>query len=437
MLASPAHHVLLVSPPLRGHAAPMLALAEELVQRGHRVSFAISAIARDWVDGTGATWVPWDLAADTAQGKAELDDTFAQVSDEPVLWRAQRTLLQLVARTYEPLYRAAQELYDRLQPDLVVIERGAFAAIDAAYAAGLPYVTVSDMIGGLFGSSPARPRSITDYPVHMSALQRVANALLPVVVGPRFAGPFLRIELARRRCGLRAPVRDVLLGAPMIVAATDVTELPCPLPADVRLVGPVLSRREARLDEALVDWLDEGAAAGVVYAAFGTLAVPSHALLRSVAQGLARTGQRVLWSLPELHRQRLPALPERIRVEPFVPQTAVLRHPSVRAYFGHGGTVSTHDALLADRPILALPFFGNQHYNAARIVDRGVGLRLDKRRLGPDTVCERLGDLLGNSRYAEAARRVGQGLRKLRGRDEAADVIERSMNGARASLATV
>lgn len=63
-----------------------------------------------------------------------------------------------------------------------------------------------------------------------------------------------------------------------------------------------------------------------------------------------------------------------------MPQLAVLTHAAVHLFVSHCGMNSILEALYSRTPILALPFFGDQHYNAARLVDAGVALRINKQQ---------------------------------------------------------
>ena len=48
--------ILLLSVPVFGHVKPMLAIARELVRRGHRVRWLAGAAFRERVEGTGASF---------------------------------------------------------------------------------------------------------------------------------------------------------------------------------------------------------------------------------------------------------------------------------------------------------------------------------------------------------------------------------------------
>ena len=55
---------MLTAMPFTGHVAPMRAVAEALVARGHDVRFYTGAAFRERVESTGARLVPWRVAPD-------------------------------------------------------------------------------------------------------------------------------------------------------------------------------------------------------------------------------------------------------------------------------------------------------------------------------------------------------------------------------------
>ena len=67
------------------------------------------------------------------------------------------------------------------------------------------------------------------------------------------------------------------------------------------MVGPILAEDAKPLAQPLSDFLSQGQSSGhaAVYVSMGTLAMPTEAELRSMAEGLSALPNPVLWKLDE------------------------------------------------------------------------------------------------------------------------------------------
>jgi len=98
-------------------------------------------------------------------------------------------------------------------------------------------------------------------------------------------------------------------------------------------------------------------------------------------------------------------------VEQWVPQTDVLAHAVL--VLCHGGSGTTLGALAAGRPLVVVPLFADQPFNAARagIVGAGVVASVD-------TIGRAVERVLSDDSYAAAAARIRQEMRTLPPVDE-------------------
>ena len=88
---------------------------------------------------------------------------------------------------------------------------------------------------------------------------------------------------------------------------------------------------------------------------------------------------------------------------------------------------SINEALSFGKPILGLPFFGDQFYNAARIIDLGVGLKLNKENFQSSEVSDKVDSLLNNQSYTDKANKMSEIIKTTGGRELAADIIETTL----------
>lgn len=58
-----------------------------------------------------------------------------------------------------------------------------------------------------------------------------------------------------------------------------------------------------------------------------------------------------------------------------------LGHPNIKAFITQCGAQSFEESLYANVPMIAMPFFGDQEYNANNIKSRGFGIYVDRKNL--------------------------------------------------------
>ncbi|XP_055588374.1 UDP-glucosyltransferase 2-like isoform X2 [Uranotaenia lowii] len=78
-------------------------------------------------------------------------------------------------------------------------------------------------------------------------------------------------------------------------------------------------------------------------------------------------------------------VPPNVLVLPWVPQSAVLSDPKTRLFISHSGALSLQEASWHGVPVIAVPFFVDQHSNADKLERAGVGVKLRPRDFGEQT----------------------------------------------------
>ena len=124
----------------------------------------------------------------------------------------------------------------------------------------------------------------------------------------------------------------------------------------------------------------------------------------------------------------------------------VFSDPAVRAVISAGGLQSVQEVLYYGKPVMVIPFLADQVDVAARIVDQGVGIKLQKSDFDSDDIKKGIFEMfgtiqnktgrrgrkvvnldIGNSTYSQNARRVGSMLQLAGGLNRAADIVESSI----------
>ena len=414
-------HIMLVSLPLLGHTNQMIALAEELVSRGYKVSFVISQKAQGWIEKTGADFVPWNA-------KLETNSVWEKVSQEASNWRGEKIMLERVVNNYIPMYETLKPIFDKYKPDIIVVDRAVIPAMDLAWQMNLPCIIQSRFLGNFAKTNSNFPNFGTSFSIKMNRLEKFIYKFRPLFLLPKFLPIINELNKIRSQCCNSQKLPAIYTKHLILVGTVFGIEIPRPIPPLVKMVGPIFPKTIAPLTPSLKQWLEAGEQdAVVVYIAFGTLATLEAWQIKALVEGLTNAKYRVLWSIPENQQHIFPKLPDSFRIESFVPQQAVLSHRSVRVFISHCGMNSINEALSCGKPILGLPFFGDQFYNAARIVDLGVALKLNKENFQSSEVSEKVDSLLSNQTYKDKANKMSEIIKTTGGRELAADIVETTL----------
>ena len=190
------------------------------------------------------------------------------------------------------------------------------------------------------------------------------------------------------------------------------------LPAKARFVGPVPDRRPAGGWDS--PWPADDPRPLVV-AGFSTTFMDQRPLAESVVGALAELDVRGLVTTgPALDPAGLPR-PANVEIREFVPHAAVL--PEASAMITHAGMGTVHAALAAGVPLVCVPDGRDQPDVAARVVERGAGVRLG-RRPSAEKLGRAVAEVLADPSYRAGAERLAEAFAREDGAERAADEIE-------------
>eukprot|EP01096_Ripella_sp_DP13-Kostka_P004528 TRINITY_DN1685_c0_g1_i2.p1 TRINITY_DN1685_c0_g1~~TRINITY_DN1685_c0_g1_i2.p1 ORF type:complete len:387 (+),score=158.54 TRINITY_DN1685_c0_g1_i2:242-1402(+) len=314
--------------------------------------------------------------------------------------------------------------------------------IGLAHKWDLPTVYVNpSLITGSDTSFSYVPAPMSRLPVNMNFIQRQINSFLPTGmliffsfgVQSAYDQYFASKQLPPLDMGT---IDDLRRDSLELVYTCFGFEYPRPVPPLMQLVGPIYPKSPFPIEPSLLEWIDQGP--NVLYVCFGTVAVISDKSAEILWQAFqmlradpSTSHIRVLWSINEDQRHLLPSgLKDRasrsgsfIRLEKFVAQLSVLRHPNVLAFFSHTGAGSAQEGLTNAKPILCMPFFGDQPDFCSRVVDSGAGLQLDHSSLSLNQTFAHLQSILLDPKIKQNAIRLSKVFKSCGGGEKAASLI--------------
>lgn len=371
--------------PIAGHFLPLASLAASAKQRGHTVAFATSEPIASQVRATGYDCFPAGLSdADSRVKLIHAGIVFRDLAPDqmrPVAFGRWFSVIETPPRLAD-LDRICAEF----RPDLLVHEVAELAAPLAAASAGLPWVTV--------GFGPLLQPDVA------------------TLAGDGVAPLWRERGLPQRSC---AGLYEHLYVDPC-PPALQIAEIDS-LPARIGL------RPEAALNQSKAIGPH---GAGRIYVTFGTVwnsGPTAVERLRMAVAGSASLGAEVIVTVgKENDPALLGAMPANVQVHRFIPQDQVLT--DCTCVVVHGGAGTMLGALAWGLPLLILPQFADQFYNAERAVLAGVALALAPSDVSVKAVSACAEKLMSDTAFAACAASVRDELASMPSVEEVLDRIE-------------
>jgi MGT family glycosyltransferase len=163
----------------------------------------------------------------------------------------------------------------------------------------------------------------------------------------------------------------------------------------------------------------------LIYLSLGSLGSADVELMSRLVEVLGATEHRFIVSKGPRHAEI--ELADNMWGAETVPQTNVLPH--VDLVITHGGNNTTTESLHFGKPMVLLPLFWDQYDNAQRIDEIGAGVRLPTYTFEPDELTGAIDRLLGNAALRSKLELDGRRIRALDGTAVAADRIEAVATG--------
>jgi MGT family glycosyltransferase len=302
-----------------------------------------------------------------------------------------------------------REIFGELQPDVIVEDN--VVGFPAVPASGRPWVRIVSC-NPLELKDPALPPTFSGYPTGDPAAWeefRVRYRELHEPLQSEFSG------FCQERGAPPLPELEFIHESPFLNLYL------YPAEADYRRSQP-LGERWHRL-ESCVREVDERfepppGDGALVYVSLGSLGSADVELMNRLVAALVDTPHHYVVSKGPQH-ELIELAPNMTGAE-FLPQPAVLPH--VDLVITHGGNNTVTEAIHFGKPMIVLPLFWDQHDNAQRVAESGLGVRLSTYEFEDAQLHEAIDRLLASPSPVldEAAAR----LRAHPGTTRAADLIQ-------------
>lgn len=402
--------------PGTGHINPMAALARALERRGHHL--VIYGIA-DTEERVRATGIEFCLIG----GEDYPPGTLRRLDDRMSSLKGLASFhftVERVTDTARMILRDGPDAVRRTGVEALLVDEADFSGTIADYL-GLPFVSIA--LIPPFIRDNRIPPFFFGWPGGSAGWRRLRNEI-GIQLLRRMAAPIFKAVNERRRdWGLRPFKRETDAFSPL----AQVTQLPLALefdlpdrPAMLHYTGPWVDPRQRPPMAFPWEKLD---GRPLVYASLGTLQNGSESIFRAIAAGCAGLPVQLVLSLGGgLAPEKLGQLAGDPLVVPYAPQLELVKRAAL--VITHGGVNTVLESLSEGVPMVLIPLGNDQPGVAARVVARGAGKVVPRRKLNANSLKAAVQTVSSDVRFRESAGRLRDAIRRVDGLEMAADIIE-------------
>ena len=415
-----------------GHIAVPLALAEELVRRGHNVTFSTSG----------------NQTLETAQ---RLGITFTSSGPDSGIAKMVRESANKDSNKIREMLKSFPEMSSRLEQEITqfsnmiqtITEAG--SKWDAVIATDflmviLPCIaTHLDIPAVLVGTTgQIYPHTYPPWPWpgmlvggtsdDMTFLQRLGNGLERILIP--YLLSFLFYSPAKPSIEKLCPdlTKPELLNAPAVYIPNIVPtaigfEYARTMTPLTHYVGPILSKQPNSLSPELEEWLLNKEDKSVIYISMGSFLSVSKQTASVLVEGIQSTNYSVIWAMQNAEEFQLDVDPKRYYISKWLPQLAILRHRAVGLAILHCGANGVHESLHSGVPVIALPEVTEQKANAGRVHHHHLGIHLNRDGLTAEQVYQSILEI-DSGDYRQNVAKIQKVFRQAGGVKRAADLVE-------------
>ncbi|MBA3691150.1 MAG: glycosyl transferase [Actinobacteria bacterium] len=400
-----------------------VAIANMLIERGHRVVFVVDESFRGELDKRGfeertmRMAPPEDNADPTADPWAEFIRVTAPEFAKPTIEQIDtvtKPIWEALVAGERYSHERLMEIWDDVRPDVVCTDNvTGYAAVELA---GVPWVR-------FVSANPLEMRD-PDLPPALSGLP----------AGDRSQWQAFREEYHLRHVDVLAEHNDFRASVGVAACPPDEFNTNSPwlnmylFPEVVdyprsRALDPTWHQLNStvRTSEAPFDVNEHLPGEGkVVYLSLGSLGCMDLGLMQGLIDALATTGHRTVVSMGPLGNQM--TLGPNMYGGRFLPQPSIL--PQCDLLITHGGNNTVCEGFHFGLPMIALPLFWDQYDNAQRLAEMGFGERLPTYGWTREGLVRVVDRLLGDEALHVRMQVVAEAIRADPGHEKAAGLIE-------------
>ncbi|MFI9386710.1 macrolide family glycosyltransferase [Kutzneria sp. NPDC052558] len=377
-------HIVFAVPPGHGHVNPTLPLVEQLVARGHRITYLTAIDMKAKVEAVGAAHIEMPWHRPQRPGGQAFTFSIEMFAGMLALMREQAV----------QALPALLEHFRQDRPDVILYD--SFSAVGAMLAAELDVPLVRLMPSMAFND-------------HYT----IRDAM---VLGGVPAGEELDKSMAafgEAQATFQASVGEPVLN--LVFVPREFQIAGDSFDGSYRFLGPsVGSRADSQ------GWRPPADGSPVLFISLGTAFNDRPDFFDQCIEAFGDSRWHVVMSVGD--KVELPEAPANFEVAPSFPQPAVLAAATV--FLSHTGMNSTLESLYYGVPLVSVPQMFEQTVNGRRAVELGLGRQLDPEALSAQLLRDTVEQVAADPVIRANVTKIGEQLRAVDGAALGADAIE-------------
>ncbi|OQS03423.1 transient receptor potential Ca2 channel (TRP-CC) family protein [Thraustotheca clavata] len=421
-------YVSFVSIPVLERVLPMKHMAQELLRRGYRVSFALPEMYRHWVsDIHGLEFISLGKIVPSTLYSLTVKSSIGNAG----MYTSYLASLQYYASFQKPMYLPLLSDYAEDIPSIVVVDRYTFAAMDVCNNLSVPFIINNPYLLLDIDNPPSYvPAPFSRYPMATQTVwQRCANGFHRLRF--RLANSALATSLKKTRDELSIPLPSMynIYGERLVLTNTVFgLENPRPMSPLHRLVGALHKSQDYIVSAPELDaFLARDRDGAVAVVDFGTDVILSLDFIEIIISVLRELECRTIWKLtPEMQKVLQPTgmlESSDIFFSSTTPEDFPSNHSSIRFLLTSGSFYTVQTALCAGKPIITIPFSAEQAEFADRVARAGAGVVIEATKVTTQSLTFAMELIITQPRWTQAAIKLGGLLDMAGGAIEAVNAI--------------
>ncbi|ELU07253.1 hypothetical protein CAPTEDRAFT_43985, partial [Capitella teleta] len=253
---------------------------------------------------------------------------------------------------------------------------------------GVPFVSVSDFFDPWHTGVPWLPSFtpywLLPYSHEMNFLERMKNTALYFYVRLVGISPKVSPEIVAKysEFGSFSSPDEISAKSKLWILTSDpVLDYPKPMMPNMIEAGGISTKPAKPLDPMWTKMFQRSAG-DIVLVSFGSVvsSFPEETATKLLT-AFGQLKQTVIFRFKNKDELTIPA---NVVISDWLPQNDLLANPNIKVFVTHCGNSGQFEAVYHGVPMIAMPIFGDQFYNAQRVHYRGYGIFVDTFNFQPD-----------------------------------------------------